>query len=579
VISLLLRLGGWISRNLLWIIVSIVLCTLVLHSMAEISELKKSIGAVENAQTSLRSGIAQLEEQAKAEMARLEGLGSAALDKKIAEVAKDIAERQASIKTIGMTLTIDEIVQKARLQLEIEVLRQERRYLERLRGIVFADEVLERLRTASVNLNAAVQAELKALNALDARMRQWNVVQRGRSHVDPFSDEYKIAQRRDSLDQSIRKHSQLVIQCVEQFKVMKANRDQRPSIGPFTLKDGWADAALAGLDKRRAALQSKFDGHWLEKAKRAVFDEAQGPYAKQATKYVVFGAIGAAIAWVLIRLLFYFVLAPAASRAAPIRLLPNSNGSAKLLRRPRSEEAGGGEGASASLTVQVEPGQLLAIRPEYFHGASGGCAISTRDVINRRCLRSSLAAGLYNLTQVEVQSPATVTVSAGHEPLQQLALLDIPSGSAVAIQPEHVLGAIHHREAPVRITRHLRLLNLQAWLTLQFRYLVFHGPVQLILKGCRGIKAEAVEIEQTIDRAYTVGFSANLSYGVVEAETFPAYLTRKKRLLRDRFRGGPGMLISEESPSGSKRMRSGKRGLDDLADSAVNVAGAVTGGR
>ena len=137
----------------------------------------------------------------------------------------------------------------------------------------------------------------------------------------------------------------------------------------------------------------------------------------------------------------------------------------------------------------------------------------------------------------------------------------------------------HRRESPVTITRHLRLLNLQTWLTLQFRYLVFHGPVQLVLKGCRGIKAEVIEAERTIDRAYTIGFSANLSYGVVETETFWAYVTNKKGLLRDRFRGGPGILISEESPSGSKRRRFGKRGFEDLADSAINVAGSVTGGR
>jgi hypothetical protein len=183
------------------------------------------------------------------------------------------------------------------------------------------------------------------------------------------------------------------------------------------------------------------------------------------------------------------------------------------------------------------------------------------------------------LTEVNAHGPATVTVSAGQDPLQQLALLDIPAQSAIAIRPEHILGVVHGRDVPVTITRHLRLACLQAWLTLQFRYLVFHGPLQVILTGCRGIKSEVVESERTIDREYTIGYSANLAYGVVETETFAAYVTRKKNLLRDRLRGGPGILIYEESPSASKRRRSGKRGLEDLADSAINVAGSVTGGR
>ena len=43
--------------------------------------------------------------------------------------------------------------------------------------------------------------------------------------------------------------------------------------------------------------------------------------------------------------------------------------------------------------------------------------------------------------------------------------------------------------APANITRHWRLASLHAWLTLQLRYLVFHGPCQLLLKGCRGVRS------------------------------------------------------------------------------------------
>ncbi len=578
-ISLLLRLGGWITRNLLTIVVSIALCTLVLHTMAELNQLRQSIGTVEEGRAWLRSYPAQLEEQANARMRSLKGLGSAALDQKISAISIEIAQRQASVKAIGLTLTPSEAVKKARLKLEIEALGRLRAHTERTRDYVFADEALARRKTECLTKNAAIQNALPTFETLDAEVAAFTTIQEVQASLNPASDKYQTKKRRDKLEQSIVDESEKVRNICNLYVAEKRKQDASPRVGAVAFQSGWSNNVMAELDRYRAQLQSRVDTHWLERAKRAVSDEAQGPYAKQATKYVVFGAIGAAAAWVLIRVLFYFVLAPAAARSAPIRLLPSVDGCAELLRRPRSTEASGGEGPSTSLTVDLKPGQLLAIQSEYFHGASSGCTISTRSVVNRRYLRASLAAGLYNLTDVEVQSPATVTVSAGHEPLQQLAVLDIPSDSAVTIQPDHVIGAIHRRETPVTITRHLRLFNLQSWLTLRFRYLVFHGPVQLILKGCRGIKLEAVDVERTIDRAYSIGFSANLSFGVVETETFAAYVTSKKRLLRDRFRGGPGVLICEESPSGSKRKRSRQRGLEDLADSAVNVAGAVTGAR
>lgn len=38
----------------------------------------------------------------------------------------------------------------------------------------------------------------------------------------------------------------------------------------------------------------------------------------------------------------------------------------------------------------------------------------------------------------------------------------------------------------LRVTGHWRLLSLNSWLTVQLRYLVFHGPARLVVQGGRG---------------------------------------------------------------------------------------------
>jgi hypothetical protein len=114
----------------------------------------------------------------------------------------------------------------------------------------------------------------------------------------------------------------------------------------------------------------------------------------------------------------------------------------------------------------------------------------------------------------------------------------------------------------MHITRHWRLGSLHAWLTLQLRYLVFHGPCRLILKGCRGVRAEEPRADQPrmINQAATIGFSANLDYRNTRCETFVSYLRGKEALFNDLFAGGPGRFVYEEVP-GNHRAGSG-RGLE-----------------
>jgi len=90
--------------------------------------------------------------------------------------------------------------------------------------------------------------------------------------------------------------------------------------------------------------------------------------------------------------------------------------------------------------------------------------------------------------------------------------------------------------------------NLGSWLTLQLRYVIFHGPSTLVLKGNNGIEVDPANAGTTLNQTATLGFSANLRYSVSRCGTFYSYFSGKMALLNDRFSSGPGFYLHEVSP-------------------------------
>ena len=117
--------------------------------------------------------------------------------------------------------------------------------------------------------------------------------------------------------------------------------------------------------------------------------------------------------------------------------------------------------------------------------------------------------------------------------------------------------------------------SLHAWLTLQLRYLAFHGPCKLVLKGCRGVRAEEPDPDKPrmINQASTIGFSANLEYKNTRCETFISYLRGKEDLFNDLFAGGPGRFVYEEMPAGGRKTGITGRGLEGLVDASLKLFG------
>lgn len=313
------------------------------------------------------------------------------------------------------------------------------------------------------------------------------------------------------------------------------------------------DAIVAPLRARLSELHQLQASSWIEKLKKPLEEVA-------ATALLIL--LGVMVTPIIVKAIFYFLLAPLAARRPPIHLLPHATGELSL-------ETGY---STVSRPVQIDADQELLVHPEFLQSASVRGDKDTRWLLNHQFPLTSLASGMVALTRIRTVSPETFFISSTKDPLSEIGILSLPQGAALVMQPHNLVGLILRRDSPVQITSHWRLGSLHAWLTLQLRYLAFHGPAQLIVQGCRGIQIERADAGRSINQAATIGFSANLAYATRRCETFSAYLFGKQALLNDSFSGGPGFFVYEEMPHSAQRKGIG-RSLEGFADSLLKVLG------
>ncbi len=274
-----------------------------------------------------------------------------------------------------------------------------------------------------------------------------------------------------------------------------------------------------------------------------------------------------------IKAFLYFIVAPWAAGRPPIRLLPAAAGMVLSPSAPGAAANGGGRMSAVSQAIVLGENQELLIQPEYLQSTSLRAGKKTRWLLNARFPFASVLSGMYMLTRVSPAGTEPVVISATRDPLSEVGIIDLTYGAAFVCQPRSLAGVIQDQNNPIRITRHWRLGSLQSWLTLQLRFLVFHGPGQLVMKGCRGIRIESAGSGRLINQAATLGFSANLDYANSRCETFVSYWSGKEDLFNDLFMGGSGVYVYEETPDLKRTTGITGRGLEGFTDAVLKVFG------
>ncbi len=247
-----------------------------------------------------------------------------------------------------------------------------------------------------------------------------------------------------------------------------------------------------------------------------------------------------------------------------------------LLVRGRAIQLGGEPNAlpalsesHVSLEATLQPGELLRVKEKFLQASDEGIKRQTRFVLDWRIPFTSLACGLVEL--VELQNAETtgtgtyrVTLSNGDDPHLELALVTIPAGASLVLRPSFLVGVMQNGQERLSIRRHWRVFKVQAWVSGQFRFFEFVGPCRLVVSGSRGVRAEVLADRggteapaRRTNQDATIGFTPNLKYRPVRAETFWSYYRGMNPLFDDLF-SGRGLFVLQETSSEGPAARSGR---------------------
>ena len=268
-----------------------------------------------------------------------------------------------------------------------------------------------------------------------------------------------------------------------------------------------------------------------------------------------------------IKALWYWLLAPIVERRPPIRLrMGGAAGPAVAGETPRCKIS------AVSQDIVLDEGEELLVHPDYLQSSTSQSYKSTKWLLDVRYPFTSIAAGMVMLTRVRSTTREPLVVSSRNDALSEVGVITLHAGDALVLQPRSLVGVVQRSSSPIRIRRRW-VFGLSAWITLQFRYLVFEGPGKLLVQGCRGVRVEPAGTGRAIDQNATMGFSANLDYRPRRSETFSAYVMGVNGLFNDSFTGAPGYCVYEEMPYLGKRSGITGRGLEGITDGLLKVVG------
>ena len=571
-------IAGWMAGR--FVLLLVILATLVaLDAYRDESSLLKAQlkGLVPDAElvTRLESGRDGLAESAGAGVRAVnERLRAAqtqtdrALDLRIADLAREIAatesrRRSSTQKTLAL-LTGNGFEEDLRTEIELQLLTAERDALQRLKG-----QLAERRSLLRATAQDFENARLRTLQTYDAYLAR-------KAALDRFEAERSMLARvpgsaawrdRNRLVQDVNRAAREYGVASTGFYVARDRLRKARSVSRVEteLVESAGAAILTPLDDliatKRAALESaERQAERIQRTVRKVFVDA------------LLILVLVTLAPVGIKAFWYFVVAPAASRRPPIRLRQHAGGAPDAIPADPPDAALRAKVSAVSQEIRIGEHEELLVHPDFLQSSADLGRKDTKWVLDWRYPLTSLAAGMVALTRIRAAGMEPFVVSSKTDPFAEVGVLELPEGAALVLQPRNLVGVVQNVGRPVRIERRWRF-GLGAWITFQFRYLIFEGPGRLIVQGCRGVRIEAAGRGRSIDQGATIGFSANLDYSRRRSETFGAYLMGMRGLFNDNFSGGPGYYVYEEMPYFGRKAGLTGRGLEGLTDGLLKVFG------
>ena len=564
--KLIATLTHWLGRQFLslLVIVSILLIGGYLYSgiQSYIESIKRNAD-LQTVQRQLPTIQAEFEAKSKKRMEDVSKETQATIDRKIIGIGEEISglesQRRSELDR-NLAFIKGDFRQDIERELHIDLLKKERTYLEKVKA---ANNSVQALAKGKVELERKRQfhinqySELKRNEGQQAALQARSPIASKIPGTTPYYD-LKLLETEHS------SHLEKNQAASEAYWSLKRNLDllERGSkVGQFEPARDAYNKAVSDLQNKVQQTASELAENWISRYVDPALDVL--PMALS----ILLGAIFTPIA---IKGIFFYIIAPFANQRPAICLTPQSSGE---LRYSQRSDKTNGSVSSPTVAVTLSSDEELLVHPEYLRSMAENSEKSTKWLLDWRYPLTSIASGLYVLTRLRAEDNHSHTISALEDPLAEVALIEIPDGTNLILQPQHLVGVIQLCNQPLRIKSHWRLNSVTAWLTLQLRYMVFSGPVKIVVKGCRGVRVDPVATGQSINQAATMGFTGNLSYAVTRCDPFVAYVRGKQELFNDKFTGDSGYYISEEMPNLGKKSGITGKGLEGLVDSARTVFG------
>jgi hypothetical protein len=270
----------------------------------------------------------------------------------------------------------------------------------------------------------------------------------------------------------------------------------------------------------------------------------------------------------LTRVGWFYVVAPLAGSAAPVRLAQSSQ-RVGLISEPMLRCSA----ATKKLDLAIAPNESLFVR---------AACLKSYDAKTKKRMQIawkidspfiSYSAGLWELTRVDGGADgAGVSLWSGEDADRQLVCLELRDHPGLIFRPRHLVGLIHEPEG-LRLRKQWRLGHLHAWCTLQLRYIVLEGTGRAVFWALGGIEALSPGGgKQCVAQDSVAGFDSRLDYSVRRNETFWHYLRGKEPLFDDCFEGCEQYLVSVASEHNK-----GTVGVDTWLERVLSLVGKIFG--
>ena len=560
----------WIFRRFVWLFVIVVILAagdFILKEFKEFAAVTATLPKLQLGKTELNTFMGTKEQELTERALSLKVASSHELKKRLNTVEKEIQERtskqRSNAKRLRALLSGDEFIGDFKGDIELELLYQELDYLQHLHSVVTNKEIWQGGQPKIEGLRKTHAAAYQALQ--NNQFEQSKLKREHPIKVKIFGfNEYSRLEALRRNHQDLIDKNKRAYEGYQRLKTYLEYIEKLIKLRDFEISRDQVDAVLQPLHFKIEEIDKKYQGNWVSK-----FTQPISQFLPTALAILLL----AILTPIVIKALFYFIIAPAASRRQSICLLPDTSGAIDIITIENNRNTSPSHVSAVSQLISVDEAHELMVHPEYLRRLSCNGVIDVKWLLNRQYPMSSLAAGMFALTRIRATSEESFEISATKDPFSEIGVISIPEGSAIVFQPHNLVGIVQRRDYPLAISRHWRLGSLNAWLTLQLRYLVFHGPAKLIVKGCRGIRVEHAGNGQAINQAATIGFSANLAYSTTRCEPFASYLMGKQELFNDKFSGGPGFYVYEEMPHFGKKTGLFGRGIEGIFDSFLKVFG------